>query len=176
MNEYEARIKSFANTVTEIRSASGATPSTLMFALMSVMLAKNKITDRDVEIMFSVEKGQTLNTLKSYFDQSYGDPDFEIKNEEELKLAEGYCMEFIDTMSEQVKNTAEQLKPIHKERKIETKINTLPEHVEPNKPPKKKIVTKTELPKAEVKKPEKPKIIKKKVASKSDGKPVQVHI
>ena len=45
MSEYEARLKSFANNVTEIRSATGATPSTLMFAMMSIMLAKNKITE-----------------------------------------------------------------------------------------------------------------------------------
>jgi len=180
MNEYEARIKSFANTVTEIRSASGATPSTLMFALMAIMLAKNKITDRDVEIMFSVEKGQALNTLKSYFDQGYGDPDFEIKNEEELKLAEKYCMGFIDTMSEQVKNTAEQLKSIRKKKTVETEISKpKPEHVEPSKPwpkpSKKKAVTETELSKVEVKKVEKLKTVKKKVAPK-DRKPVQVHI
>ena len=120
-SEYEARLKSFANSVTEIRSASGATPSTLMFALMSIMLAKNKITDRDIDIIFSVEKAQALGTLKSYFDQGYGDPDFEVKNEEELKIAEEYCMEFIDTMSEQVKNTAGELKPERKSKKTNTK-------------------------------------------------------
>lgn len=116
MSEYEARLKSFANSVTEIRSASGATPSTLMFGLMATMLAKNKITERDVDIIFSVEKGQTLSTMQSYFHQGYGDPDFEVRNEEELKVAEEFCMEFVDNMADQVKNTAAQLKPERKKK------------------------------------------------------------
>ena len=120
MSEYEARLKSFANDVTEIRSATGATPSTLMFAMMSIMLAKNKITERDVDIIFEVEKGQASGTMRSYFEQGYGDPDFEVNNEEELKDAENYCMEFIDSMAEQVKLTAATLKPEKKIQKEST--------------------------------------------------------
>lgn len=117
MSEYEARLKTFANNVTEIRSATGATPSTLMFAMMSIMLAKNKITERDVDIIFEVEKGQAASTMRSYFEQGYGDPDFEINNEEELKESEEFCMGFIDSMAEQVKLTAATLKPEKKAQK-----------------------------------------------------------
>ncbi len=114
MNEYEARVKSFANGVAEIRDTTGATSSTLMFALMSIMLAKNKITDKDLDIIISVEKEQARSSMKSYFEQGYGNPDFEIQNEEELKLAETYLIEHIENIATQIKSAAAQLKPKRK--------------------------------------------------------------
>lgn len=116
MNEYEAKIKSFANGVAEVRSSTGATGSTLMFALMAIMLAKNKITDKDIDIIFSVEKTQAVNTMKSFFELSYGEPDFEIQNEEDLKLAEKYVFEYIENMATQTRSAAAQLKPERKKR------------------------------------------------------------
>lgn len=116
MNEYEAKIKSFANGVAEIRSSTGATSSTLMFTLISIMLAKNKITDKDIDIIFSVEKNQAANTVKEYFEQSYGEADFELQNEEDLKLAEKYVFEYIENMATQIRNAAVQLKPERKKR------------------------------------------------------------
>jgi hypothetical protein len=125
-SEYEARVKSFANNVTEIRSATGATASTLMFALMSVMLSKGKITDRDLEVMFDVEKGQASSTMRSYFQQNYGDPDFEINNEEELADAEKYLIGFLDEVKETVRLTAEQLMSPRRKKSLEEKRNATP--------------------------------------------------
>jgi hypothetical protein len=111
MGEYEARIKSFANGVSEIRSATGATSTTLMFALMSVLLSKNKITDRDLEIIFDVENKQAYSTMQGYFDQNYGDPDFEIQNEEELKEAYEEIKRYITDIKNSIRGAADNLKP-----------------------------------------------------------------
>lgn len=116
MNEYETRVKNFANGISEIRSSTGATSMTLMFAMLSVMLAKNKLTDKDLEIIFSVEKDQAKSTMQSYFDQGYGEDNFEINNKEELKLAEKYLLEFIDNIVDTIKNTAKVLKPDRKKK------------------------------------------------------------
>ena len=116
MTEYEARIRDFASSINEVRSSTGSTATTIMFALISVLLAKNKITDRDVDIIFDVESKQSENTMRSYFDQGYGDPDFEIKNEKELEDAKKYLLEYVDSIKENVKNAAKLLKPQRKKR------------------------------------------------------------
>lgn len=116
MTEYEARIKDFAVSINEIRGSTGATATTLMFALMSVLLSKNKITDRDLDIIFDVEEKQAYNTMRSYFDQGYGDPSFELNNEEELKDAFNYTIEYINNIRENVRNAAIQLKPERKKK------------------------------------------------------------
>jgi hypothetical protein len=93
---------------------------------MSVMLSKGKITDRDLEVMFDVEKGQASSTMRSYFQQNYGDPDFEINNEEELADAEKYLIGFLDEVKETVRLTAEQLMSPRRKKSLEEKRNATP--------------------------------------------------
>ncbi len=141
MNEYTARIKSFAASVSEVRSVSGSTATTLMFALMSLLLSKNKITNKDLEIIFDVEIGQSLTTMKGFFDASYGDPDFEIKNEIELKDAEKYIYEYLNDIKDNILNTAIALNPKHypPKTKPETKVETKVEKPKPKRRKKDEI-------------------------------------
>jgi len=119
MNEYEARLKNIASTINEMRATSGATATTLMFSLLSSMLAKNKITEKDLDIIFEVEKGQARQTFRSYFDQNYGDPDFELKNAKEMEDALVYVVEYIELVKENVKLAAESLRGPRRKKKEE---------------------------------------------------------
>ena len=119
MTEYEARLRSVASVVNEMRATSGATSSALMFAFLSVILAKGKITDTDLETIFEVEMSQSRQTLKSYFDQNYGEQGFELQNAEEMKDAEKYVVEYINIIMANVKGAAESIKDPRRKKKIE---------------------------------------------------------
>jgi transcription initiation factor IIE alpha subunit len=116
-NEYEAKIKSVADTIRSLRENSGATSSTFMFAIMATLVAKNKISDKDLDVIFDVEKSSTRNTLKSYYDQGQGDPRFEIKSEQELNDIERVCDFQVDEYNKFVKQVASQIKTKRQKRK-----------------------------------------------------------
>jgi len=109
MTEYESRIRSVSSLINEMRATSGSTATTLMFAFISVMLSKNKMTERDLEVIFDVERNQTKQTLQSYFNQNYGEDDFELKNEKEKEDAEKFCLEYVDNIKENIKLAAEHM-------------------------------------------------------------------
>lgn len=111
MNEYKAKIESVANDVAGIRSTSGNTSTTLMFGLLALMRAKNKITDKDLDIVFEIEKSQASSTLDSYFEKNYGDPNFSIQNESELKDAEKLLHSYVDNMKNYVTEAAKEINP-----------------------------------------------------------------
>jgi hypothetical protein len=117
MTEYEAKIRTVSSTINEMRATSGSTSTTLMFAFISIMLAKNKITDSDLEVIFDVEKNQTKQTLRSFFDQHYGDPDFELQNEKEMEDAIKFCLEYVDNIKANIKLAAEQLSTTKRKKK-----------------------------------------------------------
>lgn len=120
MNEYQARIKSVANEVISMRSTSGATSSILMFGLFSLMLSKNKITEKDLDIIMQLEKENSENTLKDLFTQNYGEPGFEINNEGELDDVVSELNLYVDNIKDFIVNAAEEIKPPKKRTKNES--------------------------------------------------------
>lgn len=111
MTEYEARIGSVVDDVVAIRANGGATSSTLIFGLLAVLLSKSKIAEKDLEVVFSVENENAKNTLKSLFESKYGESDFPIQNEGELKDAHEIYIKRIDKIKEAVVGAANELKP-----------------------------------------------------------------
>lgn len=111
MNEYQARIKSVANEIISMRSTSGATSSILMFGLFSLMLSKNKITEKDLDIIMQLEKDNSENTLKDLFTQNYGDSTFEINNEAELDDVVSELHLYVDNIKNFIVNAAEEINP-----------------------------------------------------------------
>jgi transcription initiation factor IIE alpha subunit len=116
-NEYEAKIRNTADTIRSLRENSGATSSTFMFAVLATLLAKNKISDKDLDVIFDVEKFQTRNTLKSYYEQGQGDPHFEMKSEQELIDVQNVCDAQVDEYNKFVKQVASQIKTKRQKRK-----------------------------------------------------------
>lgn len=114
MNEYEARLKSVANEVIAMRNTSGNTSTTLMFGLLALLRAKNKITSKDLEIVFEVEKQGIKSTLDDYFGKNYGDESFGIQNEQELEDVRKFCNDYVESMKNFVNNAAEEIAPKRK--------------------------------------------------------------
>lgn len=114
MTEYEARLKSVANEVIAMRNTSGNTSTTLMFGLLALLRAKNKVTSKDLDIVFEVEKQGVKSTLDDYFGKNYGDENFAIQNEQELEEVRNFCNEYIENMKSFVNNAAEEIAPKRK--------------------------------------------------------------
>ncbi len=116
-NEYDAKIRSMADTIRTLRESSGATSSTFMFAILATLLAKNKISDKDLDVIFDVEKMQTRNTLRSYCEANISDPHFDLKNEQEISDTGNVCDAVIDDYNKFVKQVASQIKTKRQKRK-----------------------------------------------------------
>jgi len=84
-NEYTSRLKSVSNEIIAMRNQSGSTSTTITFGTLALLKAKNKLTDKDLEIIFEVEKKGMSSTLDDYFSKNYGDSSFPINNEQELE-------------------------------------------------------------------------------------------
>jgi hypothetical protein len=110
MNEYEAKIKDSAEYIRNLRGQSGATANTLMFSLLATLLAKNKLSEKDIDVIFKVEIDSTVNTLKSYFTANYGDPTFDLKNEKELEDVQKIAVGGIEEIRKYVKDVAAKIK------------------------------------------------------------------
>lgn len=117
MTEYEARLKSVANEVIGMRNTSGNTSTTLVFGTLALLRAKNKITTKDLDIVFEVEKQGIKGTLDDYFGKNYGDESFGIQNEQELEDVRKFCYEYVENMKGFVNNAAEEIAPQTKKRK-----------------------------------------------------------
>jgi hypothetical protein len=85
-----------------------------VFGLLALLRAKNKITNKDLDIVFEVEKQGIKNTLDDYFGKNYGDESFAIHNEQELEEVRRFCSEYIDSMKNFVNNAAEEIAPKRK--------------------------------------------------------------
>jgi hypothetical protein len=119
MNEYEAKIRSTAEYIRTMRANSGATSNTLVYTLLSVLYAKNKLTEHDVDVIFTVEKDSTISTLRSYFQANFGDPTFELKNEKELEDVQKVCVEGIAEVQKYVKEVSSKIKTKKQKKKDE---------------------------------------------------------
>lgn len=117
MSEYEAKLRNAANLVTGMRASGGTTATTLVLGLLSVMVAKHKIAKSDLEVVFEVEKQGAANTVKDWFTQHYGDPDFNINNEVERDEVVKICEEQVDKMMEFVISAATDIEPQKRKRK-----------------------------------------------------------
>jgi hypothetical protein len=117
MNEYEAKIKSTAEYIRNLRGESGATSSTLMLGLLATLLSKNKLSEKDVDVIFDVEKESTIGTLKSYFQANFGDPTFDLKNEKELEDVEKVILMGLDEIKKYVKDVASKIKTPRQKKK-----------------------------------------------------------
>lgn len=84
MNEYEARLRTVVEQLIELRGVSGTTISSLFLGLLTVLLSKNKITAKDLDIIFEAERQSAEGTMKDIFAKSYGDPEFPLRNEGEI--------------------------------------------------------------------------------------------
>ena len=115
-SEYIAKIKSVAEEVTGIRNTSGNTAMTIMFGVLSVLKSKNKITEKDLEIIFQIEKDQAAETLNSYFEKAYGNDTFPLQNKAELDDTQQVINGYVDRMFEYVMNAAEEIKPTRKKK------------------------------------------------------------
>jgi hypothetical protein len=108
--EFQAKMKSVAMEFLESRKVSGDMTTAMMFALLSLLKSKNKITDRDLDIIFEVEKESIAAALNEYFAYTHGDRNARIQNEEELKIVSRYAFAEIDNYRKQVADAASNLK------------------------------------------------------------------
>jgi len=117
MNEYEAKIKDSADYIRNLRGNSGATAGTLMYSLLATLLAKNKISEKDVDVIFKVEIDSTISTLKSWFTANFGEPTFELKNEKELEDVQKVIEDGIEEVHKYVKDVAGKIKTPRQKKK-----------------------------------------------------------
>lgn len=119
MSEYEAKLKNSANLITGMRASGGTTATTLILGLLSVLSAKNKISRSDLEVVFEVEKQGAASTIKDWFTQHYGDPDFELHNEVERDEVIKLCEAQVDNMRDFVLSAAADITPPKRTKKRE---------------------------------------------------------
>lgn len=115
-NEYVSRLKSISNDIIGLRNQSGSTSTTITFGTLALLKAKNKITDKDLEIIFEVEKKGISSTLDDYFSKNYGDASFPINNQEELEDVRKFCYEYVDNMKGFVISAAQEINPPKKKK------------------------------------------------------------
>lgn len=111
MSEYEAKIRNAANLVTGMRASGGTTATTLTLGLLSVLVSKNKITKSDLEVVFEVERQGAESTIREWYSQNQGDPDFNINNEVERDEVIKMCHVQVDKMREFVESAASDIAP-----------------------------------------------------------------
>lgn len=117
MSEYESKIRNAANLITGMRASGGTTATTLILGLLSVFVSKNKLARSDLEVIFEVEKQGAANTVKDWFSQHYGDPNFELKNEVERDEVIKMCENQVDRLRDFVLSAAADITPPKRTRK-----------------------------------------------------------
>lgn len=117
--EFQARMKSISMEFLGSRKVSGDLVLQMMFSLLSLLRSKNKITDKDLDIIFEVEKESIAAMLQEYFSHTYGDRNARIQNEEELKIVSRFAFSEMDNYREQIADAARNLKTPRKPRKKE---------------------------------------------------------
>lgn len=138
-SEFQAKMKSVAMEFLSARKTSGDLTTTMMFALLSVLRSKNKITDKDLDIIFEVEKESIGAMLDEYFSHTHGDKNARIQNEEELKIVSRFAFAEMDNYKKQVAEAAMNIKPERKKPQ-KTKPSEI-HHVTEGKDPRKKKTT-----------------------------------
>ena len=116
-SEFQARMKSVAMEFLNSRKVSGDLTMQMMFSVLSLLKSKNKITDKDLDVIFEVEKETVGAMLEEYFNYTHGDRNARMQNEEELKVVSKYAFAEIDNYRKQVAGAATDLKPVRKPRK-----------------------------------------------------------
>ena len=117
MTEYEAKVKDVADYIRNLRLTSGNMTSAMTFALISTLLAKRKLSENDVDTIFDVERGQSETTLKSYFNANMADPNFELKNEQEMEDVLKILNGGVEDMKKLVKQIATQIQTKRQKKK-----------------------------------------------------------
>ena len=135
-NEFQAKMKSVAMGFLNARKVGGDLTITTMFALLSILKSKNKVTDKDLDIIFEVEKESISDMLNEYFSYTHGDRNARIQNEEELKIISRFAFMEIDNYKKQITEAANNIKPERKPKQSELR------HVTEGKSLKKKQITK----------------------------------
>lgn len=110
-SEYTNRLRSVADDIIGMRNQSGNTAITVTFGALALLKAKNKITEKDLDIIFAVESNGMDSTLDDYFSKNYGESDFEIKNEYELEHVRKYCHDYVESMKNYVISAANEINP-----------------------------------------------------------------
>jgi len=173
MTEYEMKIKEAANDIKYLRVKDGAMYSQMVFSLISIMLAKKKITKEDLNTIIEVERNAIKVSVKAYAESSYGQENSAITGTEDVKAVEKICIEYVDEVSKMIIEVAEQIAPPKKIRRKKNKDIKL-SSVNINKKDKIGVVgtiTKDEIPKPRLtkKKDMKPSEIRE-IIKKSDKK------
>lgn len=121
ISEYEAKLRNASNLITGMRASGGTTSTTLVLGLLSVLLSKKKIAKSDLEVIFEVERQGAELTVKDWFSQHYGNPDFNINNEVERDEVVKLCHEEVDRMRDFVISAASDIETPKKSRATKTK-------------------------------------------------------
>lgn len=109
ISEHELTLKSVADNIIDYRYSNGRASISIIFSVLSLMLAKNKINESDVDIILNIEKKNILSILKDFYAKSFGSESATIKNERELGLVEKYCIEYIDNFKLALIKAAEEM-------------------------------------------------------------------
>jgi hypothetical protein len=117
MNEYESKLKSVANDFITSRITSGSMLLTLMFGLLSVLIGKNKIAEKDLDVIFEVDERILIKTINEYFTTNYGDSISLIQNDQELELVLSYAKEYTKHYKKQIVDASDSLRETKKSRK-----------------------------------------------------------
>lgn len=102
MTEYEAKIKEAANDIKYLRSSSGAMYGSMIFGLISILLANKKINKVDLETILEVERNEIKNSVKSYVESNYGQENAAINRTEDVKQVEKLCLEYVDEIKNMI--------------------------------------------------------------------------
>jgi hypothetical protein len=116
MNEYEMKLKSVAGEFISARSSNGSMSFTILFGLLSVLVGKNKITEKDLDVIFEVEERILLKNIADHFSSNFGSPGSMIENDQELKAVTELCKEQIKFYKTQIINASNSLRESKRKR------------------------------------------------------------
>lgn len=117
MTEYEMKIREAANDIKYMRSTSGAMYSQMIFSLISILLAKKKISHEDLEVILEAERGAIRDSVKSYAESAYGQENSAINRTEDLNEIEKLCLQYVEKIKKVIIEVSKQIAPAKKVRK-----------------------------------------------------------
>ena len=149
MTEYEMKIKEAANDIKYLRTSTGAMYSQMIFSLISIMLAKRKITKEELEIILEVERSSIKESVKSYAESNYGQENSAITRTEDMKEVEKICLRYVEEIKKMILEVAKQISTPKRARKrkkriVKKDVNNLQHKIIPSSKVKVEIFKKSE--------------------------------
>ncbi|MEM4271181.1 MAG: hypothetical protein QXO70_03760 [Candidatus Pacearchaeota archaeon] len=118
MNEYEVRLKSISEDILNYRYSNGRASISIIFSVLSILLARKKLTTEDVEVIVNIEKKNVEKLLHDFYVNNFGSENFQIKSEVELELVKKFCLDYIDGFKDMVFKSAEEIGFSRKKKQI----------------------------------------------------------